>query len=256
MVDEYWFGTVSRVSPEAPVPVLSIERVETREGAAANVANNCRALGAPVRAVFGGGDRIRKIRAVSRNQQMMRLDYDFPQIPIKGLDYSGVSLVVFVDYGKGSLRDVRELILKAKEAGVRVLVDPKGYDYEKYRGADLIKPNLDEMRVMVGGWEDEEDLANKVQELQERAEIGAVLLTRAADGMTLYAGWGGTSLSVPARATGLVDVSGAGETALAAFAVALHEDCSLYAAMEYANKAAGIAVGRFGTTVVRREEVF
>lgn len=254
MLDEYWYGEVTRISPEAPVPVLSVSRVETREGAASNVANNCRALGASVRAVFGGGERIRKIRAVSRNQQMVRLDFDYPQRPIQTLDLTVVKLVIFVDYGKGSLRDVRELIIKAKEAGATVLVDPKGYDYEKYRGADLVKPNLDEMKVMLGGWESEDDLASKAQKMRRETDIGAILLTRASDGMSLYYDRG--SAHIQAEARGLVDVSGAGETAIAALGVALVEGHSLEKAVGYANKAAGIAVGRFGTTVVRREEVF
>lgn len=254
MLDEYWFGDVTRISPEAPVAVLSVSKVETREGAASNVANNCRALGADVRSVFGGGERIRKIRAVSKSQQMMRLDFDYPQNPIESLDYSGVSLVIFVDYGKGSLRDVRELILKAKEAGVMVLVDPKGYDYDKYRGADVIKPNLDEMRVMLGGWRDEGDLTAKAQKMRRETEIGAILLTRASDGMSLYSDRGSSHIQAEAR--GLVDVSGAGETAIAALGVSLTMGHSLEKAVGYANKAAGIAVNRFGTAVINKEEVF
>jgi rfaE bifunctional protein kinase chain/domain len=166
---------------------------------------------------------------------------------------SGIDIVVFVDYGKGSLARVQDLIQQCKREGKTVLVDPKGYDYEKYRGADLVKPNLDEMKVMVGGWKDEEDLANKVQEIKRRAEIRAILLTRASEGMTLYEDW---STRIYAESRELVDVSGAGETAIAAFAVAVHEGHDFYQAAKYANKAAGIAVGRFGTAVVGRDEVF
>jgi rfaE bifunctional protein kinase chain/domain len=253
MLDEYWFGEVTRISPEAPVPVISVQRIEKREGAAANVANNVEAMGVEVRRVFGSGERIRKLRVVSKKQQMLRIDFDFPQEPITRLDLSGIDVVVFVDYGKGSLANVQSLIAQCRKEGKTVLVDPKGYDYERYRGADLVKPNLDEMRVMVGGWKDEQDLANKVEAIKEKADIRAILLTRASEGMTLYEDW---SVRIYAEPRELVDVSGAGETAIAAFAVAVHDGHDFYQAAKYANKAAGVAVSRFGTAVVGRDEVF
>lgn len=256
MRDVYWHGEVTRISPEAPVPVLLVTKVEEREGAAANVANNIRAMGVECMSNFGAQrDRIMKIRQVGKNQHMLRADFDHPQVPVQLADWAidAADIVVFVDYGKGALSNVRDLIRRCKAAGKTVLVDPKGYDYERYQGADVVKPNLDEMRVMVGGWKDEQDLANKVEDIKEKAQIGSVLLTRGSQGMTLYSHW---AYSVYAEAQEVVDVSGAGETALAAFAVALHRGSDLYGATKYANKAAGIAVRRFGTAVIREEEVF
>jgi rfaE bifunctional protein kinase chain/domain len=171
-------------------------------------------------------------------------------VPIKSLKSESlhVSVVIFVDYGKGTLANVQKLINQAKDAGCTVLVDPKGYDYSKYRGADVIKPNLDEMKVMVGGWKDEADLAVKVEKIRKDADIGAVLLTRASDGMTLYTQSGAKHF--PAEAKEVVDVTGAGETAIAALGVGLHRGLSLEDSVALANKAAGIKVGMFGPTAV------
>lgn len=254
MVDRYLFGEVTRISPEAPVPIISVKREDERHGGAANVLNNIGSLGAKALGDFGSQKRtIVKTRLIAKGQQMTRIDFDYPQKPIEKLNLEGIRTVVFVDYGKGTLDNVQLLIQQAKKTGCMVLVDPKGYDYEKYRGADLVKPNLDEMRVMVGGWKDESDLADKVEKIKRDADIGAVLLTRGADGMTLYDHW---AYRVYADAPVVVDVSGAGEAALSAFAVARHEGLDNFSATKYANKAAGIAVSRFGTTVVTKEEVF
>lgn len=254
MLDRYWFGEVTRISPEAPVPIISIKRTEDRPGAAANVANNVRAMGVECRGEFGLQDQeVTKIRLVARGQQTMRVDFDHRQKAITQLDLSGIRLAIFVDYGKGSLDFVRSLIEEAKSAGVKVLVDPKGYDYERYRGADVVKPNLDEMRVMVGGWKDEADLAAKVEKIRRDADIGAVLLTRSAEGMTLFSdGW---AYSVCATEDKVVDVTGAGETAIAALGVGLHRGLPLEEAVRLANKAAGIAVSKFGPYAVSKEEL-
>lgn len=255
MVDEYWEGDVSRISPEGPVPVLRVLRTERREGAAANVAANVRAMGAQCLTEYGSGEPVLKIRAVARHQQMLRLDFDHRQVAIeKSLPFTPRSVVIFSDYGKGSLEHVGCLIVRAKIAGCTVLVDPKGYDYERYRYADVVKPNLEEMRVMVGGWKDEADLERKAQELRRKADIRALLLTRAAAGMTLYTDTGSDHIESVARE--VYDVTGAGDTAIAALAVALSRGSTLHQAARYANKAAGISVGRFGTAVVNEEEVF
>jgi D-glycero-beta-D-manno-heptose-7-phosphate kinase len=256
MLDEYWFGDVSRISPEAPVPVLTVKRTETREGAAANVARNVRALGSICRTEFGAPELVvRKIRPICRNHQMLRLDFDNPQIPVaKDIRFERGGVVIFSDYGKGALAHVQCLILRAKIAGCTVLVDPKGYDYERYRYADVVKPNLDEMRVMVGGWKDEADLTAKAQELRKKADIGAILLTRAADGMTLYTAEGADHIQAEERE--IFDVTGAGDTAIAALAVSMARGHDLRTAARYANKAAGIVVERFGTAVATESEVF
>lgn len=250
MRDVYWHGEVTRISPEAPVPVISVKSVEEIHGAAANVAANVRAMGVECRSDFGaGGVEVRKIRAVVKGRQVYRLDFDHPQPPITRLDHA--EMVIFVDYGKGTLSRIEELIPQCKGM---VLVDPKGYDYSKYRGADVVKPNIDEMRVMVGGWKDEEDLERKAQRIRRDANIGAILLTRSSEGMSLYDFNG--SKHIPAVAKEVIDVTGAGETAIAALGVGLHSGLSLEESMFFANKAAGIKVGRFGPSVVTREEVF
>jgi rfaE bifunctional protein kinase chain/domain len=255
MLDQYWFGEVTRISPEAPVPIFSVKSRKEQAGAAANVAKNVEAMGVECRQEFGTQEnQILKIRLMARGQQTMRVDFDFPQKPVTGLDFTGVKIAIFVDYGKGSLDFVRSLIGSAKEAGVTVLVDPKGYDYERYRGADVVKPNMDEMRVMVGGWKDEQDLAEKVQDLITKAEIGALLLTRGSEGMSLYTK--DLGYHIPAVAKDVVDVTGAGESAIAALGVGLHRGLSLEQAMYFANKAAGIKVGRFGPSAIKAEEVF
>lgn len=256
MVDEYWEGDVSRISPEAPVPVLCVKRTERREGAAANVAANVRAMGGRCVTEYGSSDlQVLKIRAIGKHQQMLRLDFDHPQSPIaKNTRFDAGAVVIFSDYGKGALANIQCLILRAKIAGCTVLVDPKGYDYERYRYADVVKPNLDEMRVMVGGWKDEADLTLKAQALRRKADIRALLLTRAADGMTLYTDSG--SVHIESAALEVYDVTGAGDTAIAAMAVAMARGCSIPEAARYANKAAGVVVGKFGTAVASEEEVF
>jgi D-glycero-beta-D-manno-heptose-7-phosphate kinase len=256
MRDVYWHGEVTRISPEAPVPVISVKRVEERDGAAANVAANVRAMGEDCETVFGVGEPITKIRLMVKGRQEYRVDFDHPQAPIKYLPAACPKVAVFVDYGKGSLDGIQKWIATAKETwpGCRVLVDPKGYDYAKYRGADVVKPNLDEMRVMVGGWKDEDDLTMKAQKIRLDANIGAILLTRASEGMTLYTHRG--AKHIPAVTKDVLDVTGAGETAIAALGVGLHRGLSLEDACVIANKAAGIKVGRFGPSVVTKEEVF
>lgn len=256
MLDRYWHGEVSRISPEAPVPVLRVERTEERAGAAANVAANVRAMGVECRTVFSRSEpRVLKIRAIGRSQQMLRIDFDLPQEPVSPqLDFGGAKIVIFSDYGKGALEHVRTLIFRAKMHGAKVLVDPKGYDYERYRYADVVKPNLDEMRVVLGGWKNEEDVNAKSTELLRRFDLGAILLTRAAAGMTLYTA--ATVTHIPAERREVYDVTGAGDTAIAALAVALARGMDLEGAARIANKAGGIAVGRFGTAVVTREELF
>lgn len=266
MLDRYWFGDVSRISPEAPVPVVRMIREEERPGAAANVARNIEAMGGQCIRVFGSGKPIEKLRLIARSQQVARVDFDHEQTAIDSLPYvNECGVVVFSDYGKGSLAKIHDLIQLAKSAGATVLVDPKGHEYERYRGADVIKPNLNEMKELVGGWSTEEQLSAKAQRLRHEAGIGAILLTKAADGMSLYYGAMGGEWQVEmvdcvehiqAVAQEVYDVSGAGDTAIAALAVALSRGYSLRAAAGFANRAAGIVVGRFGTAVATASEVF
>jgi rfaE bifunctional protein kinase chain/domain len=260
MIDRYWWGSVTRISPEAPVPIVAIDKEEDRLGAAANVAKNIQAMGGTVLTIFSESfynDPVVKLRVVSSGRQVVRLDFDKPQKPIDEDAYAKAlkdcEVVVISDYGKGALKNISRLSAMARESGATVLVDPKGYRYEKYRGAALVKPNLEEMKVLVGGWESEEELEHKVNVMRNNAEIGAVLLTTSEHGMTLF---NGKTFHVTAMTKDPVDVSGAGEAAISAFAVAVADGIDFEEAACFANQAAGIAVQRFGTVVVTRSEVF
>lgn len=261
MTDEYWMGEVSRISPEAPVPVVKVSDRIVRSGAAKNVVQNISAMGATVTGLYSrsyDSDPIRKVRVVGRNQQVVRVDFDTPQAPIEREQYrwamESAHMVILSDYAKGALANVADLISDARVAGKTILVDPKGNDYERYRGADVVKPNLDEMREMVGGWSSEARLATKAEELRRALQLRAILLTRAAAGITLFEEGGANTIAAEARE--VYDVTGAGDTAMAAFAVSLSRGNSMLAAARHANRAAGIAVTRFGTAIVTESEVF
>lgn len=261
MTDIYWTGDVARISPEAPVPVVRVLNEERRAGAADNVIANIRAMGAEAR--MATCTTSRKIRLVARSQQVARIDFD--DAPTDGNisqmealyreHLPDCSIVVISDYAKGSLKNVRELIELAKDAGKTVLVDPKGHDYMRYSGADIIKPNTHELREMIGGWSDEAQLRERVQVLLSTSKIRAMLLTQGAHGMTLFTD---KMLGVHVAATRreVYDVTGAGDTAIAAFAVSLERGLDWHDALHFSNKAAGIVCGRFGTAIANEEEVF
>lgn len=257
MTDLYYWGDAKRISPEAPVPVVSVQKVETRQGAACNVARNIEAMGVQVERLYGGGERIQKIRVLVKNQQVARVDFDYPQNPILPdatyLDaLSRCDIIVFMDYGKGSLVNIQALITAAK--GKTILVDPKGHDYNKYRGATLIKPNGDEMKDLVGGWSTPEELDFKARQFLLASGIDSILLTQSADGMTLYTK--DATNHFPSEAKEVVDVSGAGEAALSAFAAAFAKGFTFIECAKYAAKASGISVGFFGTTVIEEKDLF
>lgn len=259
MSDIYWTGTVKRISPEAPVPVLSVNKVEVRQGGAANVAANIEALGVPVERLYSRSpERIQKIRLFA-GQQIARADFDHPQEPIAAdasfqEAVSRCQIVVCVDYGKGSLSGIAALIAHARGAGRAVLVDPKGHDYARYRGATLLKPNQDEMRELVGGWTGQDELDFKARQFLQASGIESILLTQATEGMTLYTKT--DTIHAAAQNKTPVDVSGAGEAVLSAYAAALAKQWPLAECLRLASKAAGIAIGRQGTTVCTEEEVF
>ena len=257
MQDEYLSGTCTRLSPEAPVPVVSVQRTEKRAGGAANVAANIEAMGVPVERIFGGGERIRKLRVMVGSQQLARIDYDYQQVAIQpdaafrdAIDRCG--MVVAIDYGKGSLAHVQALLAAAN--GKPFLIDPKGHDYDRYRGAKLLKPNRNEMRELVGGWSSTEELDFKARQFLAASGIESILLTQSAEGMTLYTRT--DTLHQEAENRAPVDVSGAGEAALSAYAAALAKGYELGSCLRFASKAAGIAISRQGTTVCTQEEVF
>jgi D-glycero-beta-D-manno-heptose-7-phosphate kinase len=289
MLDRYWFGEVGRISPEAPVPVVKIDRIEARPGGAANVARNAAALGAQVSLLSVVGrdepgrslrkllrrERIAaqlhtdaslhttvKLRVIGRRQQLVRVDFETPPsheaLASKLRDFGrllpAMDAVVLSDYGKGGLTHILKMIRMAREAGKAVLVDPKGDDFSRYRGASLITPNRAEFREVAGGWKNEAELTRKANELMRRLRIGALLLTRSEEGMTLYRAAG--RLHIPAQAREVYDVSGAGDTVIATVGAMLASGADLEHAVRVANRAAGIVVGKFGTAVVHPQELF
>src|SRR3990167_4727616 len=260
MIDEYWYGEVTRISPEAPVPCVKILRTENRLGAADNVAANVRAMGGE--AFLATSYTAKKIRVVGRSQQITRVDFDAVATPEEVAKVEAAfhhflslcSIVIFSDYGKGTLLHIKELIAEAKDAGKIVLVDPKGHDYSKYARADIVKPNTTELREMIGGWRDDDHLSDKVSKLLAETRIGAILLTRSSEGMSLFDAKG--SFHFPAVSQEVYDVTGAGDTTIAAFAVAVSRGHGYHEAMQFANRAAGIVVAKFGTAVATAQEVF
>ncbi len=289
MLDRYWFGEVSRISPEAPVPVVLVGGEEDRLGGAANVAWNCKELGARTRllSVVGrdeAGDKLaellrregveaslhrdrklattQKLRVIGRNQQLLRIDFEKPpstEVLAAKLEefrraLSECDVVILSDYGKGGLEHIEDMIRAARKARKRVLVDPKGDDYARYKGSSIITPNTAELREVVGRWKDEKDLVRRAQALRAQLGLEALLLTRGAEGMTLFQGR--KSHSVKAEKREVSDVTGAGDTVIATLAVMLGAGAGLEAAVRLANRAAGIVVGKLGTAAATRRELF
>ncbi|MBT8592965.1 D-glycero-beta-D-manno-heptose-7-phosphate kinase [Polynucleobacter paneuropaeus] len=288
MLDRYWFGDTHRISPEAPVPVVQVGKVDERLGGAANVARNVAALGghATILGVIGDdepGQRVTqlltasgvdsqlevdskvptivKLRVIARQQQLIRLDFEEPPSD-KALarklerfekSLADADVVVLSDYGKGALDQVTLMIEQARAQNKMILVDPKGEDYEKYRGATVLTPNRSELRQVVGRWSSEEDLTKKAQDLRRSLNLQALLLTRSEEGMSLFTDAGVSHVKAQARE--VFDVSGAGDTVIATLAVALAAKWPLEKAMALANRAGGIVVGKLGTATVTSEEL-
>jgi D-glycero-beta-D-manno-heptose-7-phosphate kinase len=288
MLDRYWFGDVERISPEAPVPVVRIARNEERPGGAANVARNAAALGAKVTLVSVIGDDepgralerlladegVRtslhrdpslpttvKLRVIARQQQLLRIDFETSPsheiLASKLADYERTlpdfDVVVLSDYGKGGLAHIARMIELATARGTPVLVDPKGEDYLRYRGATMLTPNRAEFRQVAGAWRNEAELASKAQALRGELQLEALLITRSEEGMSLYTDAG--ALNIPAQAREVYDVSGAGDTVIATLGVLLGARADVANAVRIANRAAGVVVGKLGTAVVRPEEL-
>ncbi|MDQ8022754.1 MAG: D-glycero-beta-D-manno-heptose-7-phosphate kinase [Moraxellaceae bacterium] len=288
MLDRYWFGEVNRISPEAPVPVVHVARSEERPGGAANVARNAVSLGAQcsLLTVVGNDEPAQalerllgeagvaahlhrdaslsttiKLRVIGRQQQLLRIDFentpDREVLHEKLADYRALvpqhDVVVLSDYGKGGLAHVQEMIAFAREVGKPVLVDPKGEDYSRYRGASLLTPNRSELRQVVGRWRNDEDLETRAQALREELALDALLVTRSEEGMSLFRPDG--AVHEGTRAQEVFDVSGAGDTVIASLAVMLAAGCDLVQAMRLSNHAAGIVVGKLGTATVSLDEL-
>lgn len=289
MLDRYWFGDVERISPEAPVPVVKVSRTEERLGGAANVAWNMAAIGAkPMLLSVVGNDAAAdslekhldrhgiqaqlyrdpnlsttiKMRVIGRQQQLIRIDFEsepgHEALEAKLADFEGklseCDVIVMSDYGKGGLKHIERMIELAKEQNKTILVDPKGDDYARYAGASLITPNRSELREVVGRWKDEDDLTRRAQQLCKSLQLGGLLVTRSEEGMTLFRET--ERLHVATVAREVYDVSGAGDTVIAILAVMLASGQTMAQAVEWANKAAGIVVGKLGTAAVLPEELF
>ena len=288
MLDSYWHGSASRISPEAPVPVVKVDHVEKRPGGAANVALNLASLGCPVWLLgVTGGDEdgeqlqsqlesagiycdfikqdhvatISKLRVISQRQQLMRLDFeDAVNIDISLLKnqlaalLDKASVLLLSDYGKGVLADPRPLISLAKSRGIPVVVDPKGTDFSRYRGATLLTPNLAEFEAVVGSCADEAELVSKGQQLLQQLELDALLVTRSERGMTLFREKE-PELHLPTHAKEVFDVTGAGDTVIATFAAALAADKTFPQAASLSNIAAGVVVSKLGTAVISLPEL-
>lgn len=289
MLDRYWFGAVDRISPEAPVPVVRVDREEERLGGAANVALNVKTVGAQctLLTVVGNDEPARKLRAlleqqgvgtllgedpklytivklrvIGRSQQLIRIDFenqpDHEVLSGMLADFERAlprhSAVLFSDYGKGGLTHIPRMIELARAAKKPVLVDPKGDDYQRYAGATVITPNRAELAQVIGRWKSEAQLVERAQNLRRALKLDALLLTRSEEGMSLFDDEG--HLQVPAEAREVFDVTGAGDTVIAVLASMLATGMSLREAMPIANRAGGIVVGKFGTAGVTYEELF
>jgi len=288
MLDRYWFGDSERISPEAPVPIVQVAKIDERLGGAANVARNVAALGAKtsllgIVGVDEAGTRVSelllasgvdshleqdakvpttvKLRVIARQQQLIRLDFE--EAPsAAALEHKlarfeallgAVDAVILSDYGKGALDQVATMILQAKAKQKIILVDPKGCDFKRYRGATVITPNRGELRQVIGKWASEDELTERAQTLRRSLDIQALLLTRSEEGMSLYTDAGVSHVRAQARE--VFDVSGAGDTVIATLAVALAAAWPLERAMALANRAGGIVVGKLGTATVTSEEL-
>jgi D-beta-D-heptose 7-phosphate kinase/D-beta-D-heptose 1-phosphate adenosyltransferase len=290
MLDRYWHGPTSRISPEAPVPVVHVRDIEERPGGAGNVALNIARLGAQstVLGLTGNDDAanaleknlqaagvktrfvrldenatVTKLRVISRHQQLIRLDFEdgFIGKDISGQEAEFVKLldqhdvVVCSDYGKGALRNVQSLIALCRDKKIPVLVDPKGTDFNRYSGANLVTPNLSEFESVVGTCVDEAELVEKGQQLCVQCNFDALLITRSEHGMTLIQK-DGEVFHLPTQAREVFDVTGAGDTVISTLAAALAAGDDMHNAVALANLAAGIVVGKLGTASVTPEELY
>lgn len=290
MLDRYWHGGTSRISPEAPVPVVRVEEADDRPGGAANVALNVASLGghAALAGVVGDDDNadlletclhtanvstyfqrssdvptITKLRVMSRNQQLLRLDFEqrLDQVNTSGLldqvekALADCDIVILSDYGKGSLNQIERLIAQARAHGKRVLIDPKGQDFTKYRGASLITPNLTEFEAVVGHCASDAELAERGEALRAELELEALLITRSEKGMTLICA-GQPPIHLPTRAQEVFDVTGAGDTVIGLMGLALAAGHALPEAMMLANLGAGLVVAKPGTATLSVAELY
>lgn len=288
MLDRYWFGDVNRISPEAPVPIAKINKIEDRPGGAANVARNIASLGGDVTllSVVGTDEpalvlqnllneenvdtifkqdstisTIVKLRVLAKHQQLLRIDFEEKpshEILAEILDqYENIidkyDTIILSDYGKGGLTHTTRMIEIANKHNKKVLIDPKGSDYSKYANATLLTPNRSEMRDAMGSWNDEAELIGKAKQLIQSLNLNYLLVTRSEEGMTLFTPT--ESYNYPTFAQEVFDVSGAGDTVIATLALMLANGAPISDAVTIANFAAGIVVAKLGTATVTQEEL-
>ncbi|WGE70453.1 bifunctional D-glycero-beta-D-manno-heptose-7-phosphate kinase/D-glycero-beta-D-manno-heptose 1-phosphate adenylyltransferase HldE [Actinobacillus equuli subsp. haemolyticus] len=289
MLDRYWFGATNRISPEAPVPVVKVQDIEERAGGAANVAMNIASLGVPValHGLIGQDDAgraldkllnshniqnhcvaldshptITKLRILSRHQQLLRLDFEegFHHVASDSLlakleqEITAYGALILSDYGKGTLESVQQMIQMARKAGVPTLIDPKGTDFERYRGATLLTPNMSEFEAVVGHCKDDDEIVEKGLRLIADFELTALLVTRSEKGMTLLRP-NQAPFHLPTQAKEVYDVTGAGDTVISVLATAIADGRPYEEACYLANAAAGLVVGKLGTSTVTPTEL-
>lgn len=289
MLDRYWHGTSSRISPEAPVPVVKIGQTDDRPGGAGNVALNMAALGCGVSLIGVVGDdeageilqsclraakinidlqisstkpTVTKLRIISRHQQLLRMDFEEIFDSADTFDIENkvknaiqkAKVLVISDYSKGSLPDCQLLIRMAREYGIPILVDPKGNNFLRYRGATILTPNFHEFEAVVGKCSSDQDMVEKGSALMQELDLQALLVTRGEHGMTLLRP-GEPELHLPARGREVFDVTGAGDTVIATLAAALASGLPLPESTALANMAAGIVVGKLGTASISAAEL-
>ncbi|MDG6790208.1 bifunctional D-glycero-beta-D-manno-heptose-7-phosphate kinase/D-glycero-beta-D-manno-heptose 1-phosphate adenylyltransferase HldE [Glaesserella parasuis] len=289
MLDRYWFGATNRISPEAPVPVVKVQEREDRAGGAANVAMNIASLNVPVtlHGLVGNDDAgraldkllsehriqnqcvavdshptITKLRILSRHQQLLRLDFEegFHNLDCQALlaklaaEITAYGALILSDYGKGTLDTVQQMIQIARQANVPVLIDPKGTDFERYRGATLLTPNMSEFEAVAGHCRDEDEIVTKGLKMIADFDLLALLITRSEKGMTLLRP-NQEPFHLPTQAKEVYDVTGAGDTVISVLATAIADGRPLEEACYLANAAAGIVVGKLGTSTVSPSEL-
>ena len=289
MLDRYWFGSATRISPEAPVPIVNISREEVRIGGAGNVAANIAALGVNVHLLSivgkdsaakelsvalqnkGIGDGLVidhtisttiKTRVLAQQQQLIRLDFEKNPSELSAItlvelfrsEIDKYDAVIFSDYGKGALRDIEALIDVSCDAGKLIFVDPKGNNFSKYKNSSFLTPNRKELEAVTGSWGSEAELDAKADGLRNDLSLQGLLVTRSEEGMTLYCDSGKMHFST--RAKEVFDVSGAGDTVSAVFGALVAGGVPLEEASSLANKAAGVVVGKVGTATVTFDELF
>ena len=289
MLDRYWFGGTNRISPEAPVPVVKVQEIEERAGGAANVAMNIAALNVPValHGIIGQDDAgraldtllnnhhiqnhcvavsthptITKLRILSRHQQLLRLDFEegFHNVDSTDLlaklsqEITAYGALILSDYGKGTLESVQQMIQIARQANVPVLIDPKGTDLERYRGATLLTPNMSEFEAVVGHCQSEDEIVEKGLKMIADFDLSALLVTRSEKGMTLIRP-NQTPFHLPTQAKEVYDVTGAGDTVISVLATAIADGRPYEEACYLANAAAGVVVGKLGTSTITPTEL-